>query len=334
MRKFIWLFIAVLSVSSAYGKVDKKKDYQNQKLKEGLVIEQKRLLDEIDALQKNIQVLKALQQERQVNLSKKQQEVSKSFPLLVRLGRVNSIKLLADPKTGQNTLRSIILMRALTQSLKGQIQQVQAELKEIEGMSKELEGREEIQQNLLQAIEFQKNQVDALEGIEDVKKKELDRLADVDDINTLLDESRAALSKVERSANTASKSKKLPFRRLERPVLGKIIEDKAIQNKYSPKSIGVVFETKMNAEVLSPSSGTIVFKGPFREQGEILILDHGKNVHSVFMGMDKINAYVGQKVYAREKLGTMAGYGSGAPKLYFELRQKGKAIDPKPYFTE
>jgi septal ring factor EnvC (AmiA/AmiB activator) len=60
-----------------------------------------------------------------------------------------------------------------------------------------------------------------------------------------------------------------------------------------------------------PAKGKVVFKGPFRNQGVILMLDHGEKVFTVLMGMDKdkIDAQVGQKVYAGQKLGIMPGYG-------------------------
>jgi septal ring factor EnvC (AmiA/AmiB activator) len=336
MPKYLLLICAILCFTPLQAKVDKKKILESQKIKEALESDQSRLLAEVNVLHQRLHELSALQQTKQAQLEKSKQNIAQNMPLLLRLGRVNVLKLLVEPKTGQNTLRSIILVRSLTEALKNQIIVTQNEITEIDTLSHQLEKEEQAHIKLLQDLENQKLQLEALvdSKFDVVKKKELERLASEDDINTLLEESRAALSKTHKSASQAASSQNLPFKRLELPVHGKIVQDSKIQAKYSPKSIGVVFETNKNADVLAPSSGTVVFKGPFKDQGEIVILDHGKSVHSVFMGIDKINAYVGQKVYAREKIGTMAGYGSGFPKLYFELRKKGQAIDPKPYFAE
>lgn len=307
-----------------------------QKKKADLFIEQQRLLSEAEILEANLRDLAQLHEGKKGNIALHQKAISTKLPLLARLGRSNPTRILVDPTNAQDTLKGIILVRSFTASLKHQIQQVQAELAEITSLSQELATKSQSHQELLQGIELQQAQLSALEHdhIENFKKGELDRLSKEEDINTLLDESRAALSKTDRASALASKAKKLPFRWLERPVAGKMIDDSALQNKFSPHSQGIVFETQKNAEVSAPSKGKVVFKGPFRNQGDILMLDHGGKVYTVLMGMDKIDAQVGQKVYAGEKLGLMPGYGTSKPKLYLELRQNGKAINPKPYFAD
>ncbi len=307
-----------------------------QKQKSNLLIQQKHLLDEIGVFKKNLEELSLRYDEKKRNLIFNQEEIAKKLPLLARLERSHPLKLLVDVTSGQNTLRAMILVRAFTNSLKHQLHQVQAEMNEIKALSQDLEKKTQSYQKLLQGVEFEQTQLTTLESqkIDDYKKAELERLAKEDDINTLLEESRATLSKNEAKAKKASIVKGLPFRWLERPVAGKMIKDPALQNKFSPQSQGVIFETKKKAEVLSPSKGKIVFKGPFRNQGDILIIDHGSKVFTILMGMHKIDAQIGQNVYAGEKIGIMAGYGSKSPKLYIELRQNGKAIDPKAYFAD
>jgi len=309
-----------------------------QKKKADLFIEQQRLLSEADILEKNLHDLAQLHEEKKENIALHQKAISTKLPLLARLGRSNPTRILVDPLNAQETLRGIILVRAFTSSLKHQIQQVQAELNETIALSLELKNKSQSHRQLLQGIELQQAQLSALEDdhIENYKKSELDRLSKEEDINTLLDESRTALSKTDRASALASKTKKLPFRWLELPVAGKIMTNSALQNKFSPHSQGILFQTRKNAEVSAPAKGKVVFKGPFRNQGIILMLDHGEKVYTVLMGMDKdkIDAQVGQKVYAGQKLGIMPGYGASKPVLYLELRQKGKAIDPKPYFAD
>ncbi len=304
--------------------------------KTDLFLEKQRLLGEVAALERTLRDLSVTNEEKKATLTHHREEIAKKLPLVARLGRANPLRILVDSKSGLNTLRSIILVRAFMSSLNLQLQNIQAELNEVSALSNDLEVKAQSLAQLLQGIEFQQAQLAILgsQKIEDVKRGELDRLKDVEDVNTLLNESRAAFSKKGQAATTAAVEKGLPFRWLERPVVGKIVKDPVLQKKFSPNGQGIIFETPKNAEVLAPSKGTVVFKGPFRSQGDILILDHGEKVYTVFMGMHKIDAEVGQNVYAGEKLGMMAGYGAKPPTLYLELRQKGKAIDPKPYFAE
>lgn len=306
-----------------------------KKQKEALYLEQKRLLKEAVTIEEMLQRLSLDSEEKKKKLEEHQREIAKNLPLLVRLERSNPLRMLVDPSTGQYKVRGIILTRFLISSLKRTMEQVQTALNDIAVKSKDLEIKSESTRQLLSAIENQKKQLSLLElsKIESWTKAERDRLSKEEDVNILLEESRATLSKTARAASLATALKGLPFHKLEKPVVGRIFKDAALQNKFSPHSKGLFFETKKNAQVCAPAKGTITFKGPFRGQSEILIIDHGEEVHTILMGMHKIDAYIGKNVYAGEKLGTMAGYGSEGPKLYLELRHKGKSIDPTPYFA-
>lgn len=301
-----------------------------------LLGEQQRLLSEIAILEETLQSLSQMKGEKKQSLAKHREEITLKLPLMARLARVNPLRIVVDPTVSQNTLRGLIVLRAFSTSLKLQIQQVQAELNEVAALSSDVKEKTESLTHLLQGLEIQKAELTTLENqkLENITKNELKRLAKEEDINTLLDESRAVLSKKERVAKIATAKKGLPFRWLERPVVGKMIKDVPLQKKFNPKGEGIIFETKKNAEVVAPSKGLVVFKGPFQSQGDILILDHGEKVYTILMGMHKIDVDVGQSIYAGQKLGMMAGYGARSPKLYLELRQKGVTIDPMPYLAE
>lgn len=301
-----------------------------------LLLEQKRLLQEVASLEKSLSELSSQHEKKKEEAAFHTQEISKNLPLLVRLGRTNPLRILGDPLAGQNTLRGVILVRTLVASLKLKIQSIQAELSEMSALSIDIERKNQTHLHLLQTLALQQSELKDLEAqkIEDWKEGEIERLAEENDVNALLDEARTTLSKPKKKSKIAATAQGLPFRQLKMPVVGKPVEDRTLQKKFSPDGQGMIFETKKNGDILAPAKGTVVFKGPFRDQGDILILDHGDKVHTVFMGMDKIDAEVGKDVYAGEKLGKMAGYGAHGPKLYFELRQDGKAIDPKPYLAD
>jgi len=196
MLKYLWVIIIFLTMPVLHAKENKKDALEIQKKRTALLIEQKRLLDEVAVLQKSLQELKLLHQEKEKNLSENKQEVANSLPLLVRLGRINPLQLLVDPATSQNTLRGIILIRSLTEALKRQINQLQTELIEIKALSKEVESQEQASVKLLRVVEIQKLQLLSIESetMEEVKNRELKRLEGEEDINTLLDETRATLS--------------------------------------------------------------------------------------------------------------------------------------------
>lgn len=333
MGKILFFIFLLLSPACAEETPTELEALRAQRL--ALLQDQQQLLEKVTALEKALQDISLLTEEKKAKVERHKEEIVKQLPLLARLGRSNPFRLLIDSRTTQNAVRGIVLLRALGVSLKHRMSVIQAELNELAALSKDFEMKNQDHRALLQAMETHQAKLKLVETqrIEEWKQEEEGRLAGEDDITTLLEESRSALSKTAKKAKGASIAKGLPFRRLEQPVSGKIKVDSKLQKKFSPEGQGIIFETQKNADVFAPSKGTVVFKGPFRSQEEILILDHGKDVHTVVMGMHKISAEIGQSVYAGEKLGTMAGYGKNPPLLYLELRQKGKAIDPKPYFS-
>lgn len=109
---------------------------------------------------------------------------------------------------------------------------------------------------------------------------------------------------------------------------------------------GIVLETRPGARVVAPFDGQIVFQGPFRNYGQILIIEHRGGYHTVLAGLGRVDAVVGQWLLAGEPVGVMGssaesatGQGNASdtsgqdhPKLYVELRHKGQPIDPAPWF--
>lgn len=335
MGRFLVL-VSFLLLSSASAQETETEVKEIYKEKITLLKEKQRLLEEASILEKTLQDLtvKQIQMKESIVLQRKQIEAK--LPLLARLGRMDPLKLLVDTAAGKDSIRGIILVRSLSQALNQQLQSLQATSTEISALTRELEMKRKMQAQLLEALQFQHGQLEAFEKekLEQLTQAELEKLSKEEDINVLLDETRATLSKKEGKVSKKTEKKDLPFRWLEQPVTGKIVEDQELQKKFSPGVKGVIFETKKNAEVFSPTEGTIVFKGPFKNQGDILIIETGEKVYTILMGMHKINAEVGESVYAGQKVGSMAGYGANSPKLYLELRQKGKAIDPMDYFAQ
>ena len=85
--------------------------------------------------------------------------------------------------------------------------------------------------------------------------------------------------------------------------------------------------------MVSPYSGTIVFAGPFRSYGQLLIIEHGDGYHSLLAGLSRIDGTVGQWVAAGEPVGAMAPLSVGGPSLYVELRHNGEPVDPLPWLA-
>lgn len=98
---------------------------------------------------------------------------------------------------------------------------------------------------------------------------------------------------------------------------------------------GIRIETRGGAQVISPADGKVVFAGPFRGYGQLLIIAHGGGYHSLLAGFGRIDSVVGQWLLAGEPVGQMGGPNDGIarPILYLELRRKGEPVNPVPWLA-
>ena len=100
---------------------------------------------------------------------------------------------------------------------------------------------------------------------------------------------------------------------------------------------GVAYQVAPAARVVAPCGGRVVFSGPFRSFGKLLILDCGRGYHIVLAGFDRLDAQIGQSIAAGAPVGIMPGWdprgGTPRPTLYVELRRGGEAINPLPFLS-
>lgn len=95
---------------------------------------------------------------------------------------------------------------------------------------------------------------------------------------------------------------------------------------------GVTYATRPNATVIAPTDGKIIFAGEMPKVGRVLILKSGDVYHIVLAGLDRLDVHPGDDVLAGEPVGIMSKF-DHEPRLYFELRQNGKGMNPAPYIA-
>ncbi len=117
------------------------------------------------------------------------------------------------------------------------------------------------------------------------------------------------------------------------PVRGRLVGRYGASTNFGNTAKGIRLETRPDAQVVTPFDGKVVFAGPFRNYGQILIIEHRGGYHTLLAGLAQIDAVVGQWLLAGEPLGSMATRKSGKPVLYVELRRNGQPINPLPWIT-
>jgi murein DD-endopeptidase MepM/ murein hydrolase activator NlpD len=93
---------------------------------------------------------------------------------------------------------------------------------------------------------------------------------------------------------------------------------------------GVDIAAKEGSEVRSIGAGVVAFSGSYRGFGNIIVVDHGRNLTTHYAHCLDTQVRVGQRVTSGEPIGFVgrSGRATGSH-LQFELRLHGKPIDPK-----
>lgn len=93
---------------------------------------------------------------------------------------------------------------------------------------------------------------------------------------------------------------------------------------------GVDFGAERGTEVRAVAAGVVRYAGWFRGYGRMVILDHGDRFFTVHGHLDELRVAVGDAVEPGRALGTVGDTGSlTGPRLYFEVREGGQAVDPR-----
>jgi septal ring factor EnvC (AmiA/AmiB activator) len=131
--------------------------------------------------------------------------------------------------------------------------------------------------------------------------------------------------------------------KLDLPVAGDVLRLFGDDDGTGHSAQGITIGAKAGMVVTAPADGWIMFAGPFRSYGQMVILNAGDGFHIVMAGMDSVTARQGQFAVAGEPLGQMgekriasaAGLHleTDRPTLYIEFRKDGKPVDSKPWWS-
>jgi lipoprotein NlpD len=116
------------------------------------------------------------------------------------------------------------------------------------------------------------------------------------------------------------------------PVNGKVI------NRFSKNSVnnkGVDIAAKKGSPVRATAKGRVVYSGNgLRGYGHLVIIKHNDKFLSAYAHNDKIHVQENEFVKAGQKIADLGSSGSDREKLHFEIRYKGKPVDPLNYLPK
>ena len=110
------------------------------------------------------------------------------------------------------------------------------------------------------------------------------------------------------------------------PVRGQIVTSYGEQMVKGVSSKGITIKTRNQAQVIAPFDGSVIFAGPFRGYGNLIIIEHGDGYLSLLAGLSSMDVELGQMLLAGEPVGQMPE--EGEAKLYVEIRKDNQPVNP------
>ncbi len=334
MKRFLFLIVIIIILGCRFVNSKEKETTKIQKLQEKVVTIHNKLLEKEAKIESiNLEIL--IGKQKQAILKKKikdKEDIAESI-IFLKKNEIESkgVKFLYPIILQKpNFVTQQIIKNETLQILKKDINMFFTNFKEYENVELNILKQKKKLYSEKQNLEsFQKSLTSQIKKKNNLQKKnqkkkyskiqkEISKKAY--NINDLINETKYKKYK------KVNKNKQ----KIRQPVNGKIIEKFGESNNYLTKN-GIIFEPRINSYVISPIQGVVKYAGDFRSYGKLVIIVNEKGYHCILSGMDELMTIAGNRVLVGEPVAknNFKTGGKNKKRVYFELRYKGKVIDPK-----
>ncbi len=312
------------------------------------------------------------------SLSERSDVIAEILAALQRIGRQPPPALIVRPEDALQAVRTAITLGAVLPEMRAQADSLAGDLAELVRVRQQIVdesnrlsgdlhvlGREQLRLTLL-VDQRQKNEAAAEQALNTERQRATVLARQVDSIKDLIAKLEAGLDPATRAAHDAAQAiakdatqpqlaalsdpgrltPAVAFAdmrgHLHLPVNGVPIRAFGGSDGVGGTQKGVSIAARSGAEITAPCDGWVVYAGPFRSYGQLLILNAGGGYHVLLAGMDRISVDLGQFVLTGEPVAMMGDASQAAaavttgpkqPVLYVEFRKDGTPIDPSPWWA-
>lgn len=344
---------------------------------------EKKISEDINDIEARLDLLRKRDFDIRTSLKLRRGILAEVLAALQRMGLNPPPALLVKPEDALASVRSAILLGAVVPEMRAETEILIADLKSLTRITASIsEERKRLAERIEEQIAEKARlgrllaerkrlqaQSEAAMAAERSKAEELvDKAQDLQDLIASLESEIGSIRKAQEEARRAEEERKKrevelanrpvprenrlgsiqPFGRLKGklalPAAGSIVARFGARDGVGGRRTGDTVQTQSGAIVTAPANGIVLYSGPFRSYGQLLILDAGDGYHVVMAGMDRINTALGQSVLAGEPVGVMGAVrlasavaqktGNGNPELYIEFRKDGKPVNPAPWWAK
>ena len=332
----------------------------------------------IDATQARLKPLDEREQVFRTSLEERRTVIVEVLAALQRIGRQPPPALVVKPEDALQAVRTAIMLGAVVPEMRAEADALAADLAELLRVRTDIDAeharlngdlaglaREQLRLNIL-IDERQQKQQSAEQALDSQKQHATDLAHQADNLKDLI-------GKLEQGLDSASREARLEARTIEEdatrpdlaalkdpgrmtpavafaatrghlhlPVNGTRIREFGATDGTGGTQKGLSIMARAGANITAPCDGWVVYAGPFRSYGQLLILNAGGGYHVLLAGMERISVDLGQFVLTGEPVAIMGGgsqvsstvaTGAKPPVLYVEFRKDGTPIDPSPWWA-
>jgi septal ring factor EnvC (AmiA/AmiB activator) len=228
------------------------------------------------------------------------------------------------------------------------ISDIQQQMKKIEDNKMNLENREEILSLLKKEVEKEKENIDfsikarksIINKIDSQKEVYLKSLKELEQSSQEIKNIIERIYKQREEDSKRVTQKEVPAITLKPkkgilalPVQGKLISGYGRHkntdfNTYTFNS-GIDISAPLGQVVHAAGSGEVIYTGSIKGYGQIIIIDHGGRITTLYAHLSKILIDIGEKVKKGQIVGQVGDSGGvSSTRLHFEVRVEGKPTDP------
>ena len=334
--------------------------------------------EKVTAAEKRLAGLQGNEDAIRRSLGSRRAVIAEVLAALQRVGRHPPPALMVSPEDALVSVRTAILLGAVLPGMKVEVDTLVADLAELVKVRKEIAterdglGRDlaalsqERTRMTLLVQERQRKQAETEKSLEGERWRSLQLARQADNLKELIGKLEADIAASARAAAAANPGAEKPDPKqslaalndpgrlapaiafastkgtLRLPVNGVRIRAFGEADRLGGTEKGLSVASRAGAQVTAPVDGWVVYAGPFRSYGQLLILNAGGGYHVLLAGMERISVDLGQFVLTGEPVAVMGGgpqsaaavaIGSSQPVLYIEFRKDGTPVDPGPWWA-
>jgi len=302
----------------------------------------------VSELEGRLDAYRSEERQKVARLNQRRATVDAVLAALQRVARVPPEALIAMPSSVVDTARTSIVLSAVVPELENEAAALRADLVALRNLRSEISTRVSSLSAARTTLDRERQALDrlidrksrlhskTLSDTEQERKQLASLTSNAADLRALVDKlaeenRRQPVVLAPPSGKTLSFTQargSMPF-----PAKGRVLRRYGEPEETGVTNRGLVIETRPTAQVVTPFDGRIVFAGPFRRYGQLLIIAHGEGYHTLLAGIASIDGTVGQWLLAGEPIGRMGPADGQKPELYIELRRNGEPINPLPWLV-